>query len=117
MTKEVAYDKMITRITWFFGIMITVQLAFGGGVSGILINHENRISTQEERTIKILDNSDVDVVVRSVSSEKVKEAKQELRTEIDRKLDKTEFNQFVIKMDERNIKLDKIYDYIINQKK
>jgi len=102
MSRIDAYDILVKRVTWFLGIMITIQLSIGG----LLINHETRITRVEQVSKTFLDNSGIEFMARSIGSETEKRLNEKLDTKADRAM--------VLEMKDD---LTMIKNYILNQKK
>ncbi len=81
-------------------ILLTALFSFGSTIR----NHEGRISTQEEITKGILDNSDINVIVRS----EVDRVIEPLKEEIDSKASKDSYDLIIKKLDRLEDKIDEI---------
>ena len=113
MTKELAFDKLVKRQTWFMGIIVTVILGLGGvcvaamgSFRDVDINHEGRICTQEAITKEFLDNSGVEFIIRSV----MKPEAERINIELDKKAEKDVVDIFIEAQKRTELKIDKLIE-------
>jgi hypothetical protein len=88
-------SKKFNATTWkATSVFLVVFLAIGGW----LLKHEGGITSNRETITGILD-SGAEFVARRVSSEAIKNVKTEFHYELDKKVDKSAFEEFGEKID------------------